>query len=305
MALTLDHHEQLLQVLTNSWTNYATVVVVWVWGKKRRVASHILLLIYGYIKVMVYIPEFNLVLGLQNKLSTIHPLLILYFYSFTVGHYLSQKKQFFFEIVRELHKVLLIIVFGGWWAFQEFTWGGWWNWDSVEAPVYLTTIGIALSVHNYSTRYRIATCAVRGVCAVLTSMVLARVSSGSVHAFIPTADVHNYYLFCWVNTKTHLLFCYSQIHPNHIFILKYFSYVATYLLLKLLTKTSLHTHFWYIVVMIVGGVSNYNYCELTYITNVLDLYETVITCSPYRSTWSKPITSTLAGTYTHLNHVTN
>ncbi len=24
------------------------------------------------------------------------------------------------------------LIFGGWWAFQEGTWGGWWNWDSSE-----------------------------------------------------------------------------------------------------------------------------------------------------------------------------
>jgi cytochrome c biogenesis factor len=65
------------------------------------------------------------------------------------------------QILQTLNQLLVLnglaLFLGGWWAFQEGTWGGWWNWDASEMlglliggfGVYLLHLGITKLSLNY------------------------------------------------------------------------------------------------------------------------------------------------------------
>lgn len=79
----------------------------------------------GYI-IMCILDKTNIIIpGLQNILSTIHPVIILLLYGVFLRQYF-EKNHCKLPNLLKLFSIMFIALFlGGWWAFQEFTWGGW------------------------------------------------------------------------------------------------------------------------------------------------------------------------------------
>jgi cytochrome c biogenesis factor len=73
---------------------------------------------------------------LGNTLNKLHPPLFFLSFSFLITQLLSHRTLVKLRIstVFKVHLVsaLALLTLGGWWAYQEGTWGGWWNWDASE-----------------------------------------------------------------------------------------------------------------------------------------------------------------------------
>lgn len=113
---------------------------------------------------------------LINNLNKYHPFLfylniflIIYFlinwefninlfqYLFINTHIVLSKQT---QILRIIYISTFMLMLGGWWAFQENTWGGWWNWDSSEvlgAFIFFNYIWVFhiffITSHFFSIRY--------------------------------------------------------------------------------------------------------------------------------------------------------
>lgn len=90
---------------------------------------------------------------LNNGINKIHPLII-YLCWLSLLSYMSssnnQKSKNYDNITQILLSVLLSftgLFLGGWWAYQEGSWGGWWNWDPSEMFGLLILIMLALQLH--------------------------------------------------------------------------------------------------------------------------------------------------------------
>jgi cytochrome c biogenesis factor len=110
---------------------------------------------------------------LNNSINKIHPALI---YSsiaslFILVNYLFDYKlyyQLLHSLINKLVILLISLVLGGWWAYQEGSWGGWWNWDASEMFGLAIFISIVLTSHNIIYTERVYLLLFRNVIAALT-----------------------------------------------------------------------------------------------------------------------------------------
>lgn len=100
--------------------------------------------------------NYSLNLNLINGLFIIHPILIyiyysinllvitlvIYYYGISTNYSINrfnyaQLRIALISLVKNylavsLKIIIIAIILGSWWAFQELSWGAWWNWDLVE-----------------------------------------------------------------------------------------------------------------------------------------------------------------------------
>ena len=91
---------------------------------------------------------------LSNYLNKIHPPLFFIVFSFTLFCKFTPPStiQRFYPI-KLLNTIMLaafLTMLGGWWAFQEGTWGGWWNWDSSEVLALVLGLISVFFLHFYT-----------------------------------------------------------------------------------------------------------------------------------------------------------
>lgn len=95
---------------------------------------------------------------LNNSINKIHPLMI-YASWFSIiillaSSYTSSNRWYHVFNVFVLFKLMIAIslLLGGWWAYQEGSWGGWWNWDPSEMFGLLILFSLVLLTHASLTR---------------------------------------------------------------------------------------------------------------------------------------------------------
>jgi hypothetical protein len=90
---------------------------------------------------------------LNNSINKIHPLLIyfswLYLSIYILYHLNANILYSNLQATLVMSTTILISLFlGGWWAYQEGSWGGWWNWDASEMFGLLIMLILVKSLHN-------------------------------------------------------------------------------------------------------------------------------------------------------------
>ena len=73
---------------------------------------------------------------LNNSINKIHPLMI-YLSWFSIINVISYNYESLrYSLLNNLFiyqaTIVTSLLLGGWWAYQEGSWGGWWNWDPSE-----------------------------------------------------------------------------------------------------------------------------------------------------------------------------
>ena len=101
---------------------------------------------------------------LNNSINKIHPLMIYLAWFSTLILLITNlkvlyKKCYTTSILLFFKLIIFISLFlGGWWAYQEGSWGGWWNWDPSEMFGLLILLSLVLLTHSptyksYSVNY--------------------------------------------------------------------------------------------------------------------------------------------------------
>ena len=132
-------------VFINSWLNSSMAILLLVcinvlFKRLLNKILYLLLLFNTYSIKDINIP-------LSNTLIFIHPTLL----AFVVGFIVYVFWIGFFEKNKLKISVwlLLVISLGGFWAYQEFSWGGWWNWDFVELSILNFWLVWLVYSHNW------------------------------------------------------------------------------------------------------------------------------------------------------------
>ena len=137
--------------------------------------------------------------GLQNVLSTIHPIIILCGYSFYINMLFQQSSGNFYKLTNLWISMMFISLFlGGWWALQEFTWGGWWNWDGVETPILLLVSFFTFKLFHSKEQFRSLFFLQKITrlffnLTIITVMFIRYGNLNSVHSFISLNTIYNQY----------------------------------------------------------------------------------------------------------------
>ena len=90
---------------------------------------------------------------LNNSINKLHPALI-YISAISLIVLIKFKLSYrlHYRVTRALIAQLLIIInsliLGGWWAYQEGSWGGWWNWDASEMFGLAILTALVVTSHN-------------------------------------------------------------------------------------------------------------------------------------------------------------
>ena len=113
---------------------------------------------YNFNMIIYLTPMDNLLtlynLLLNNSINKIHPLLIYTVLVFIISYYFksgSSTTYSYQSLTRFISFASLIkfsLFLGGWWAYQEGSWGGWWNWDPSEMFGLLIFYGVLILIHN-------------------------------------------------------------------------------------------------------------------------------------------------------------
>ena len=137
--------------------------------------------------------------SLLNGVLNIHPWITFFCYGFLIWYLLmtinlkTQKKEilnFFFKKTKNKKTLLILIstsiLLGGFWSFQELTWGGWWNWDVVELISLNFFFSVCLLTHQNLNQIFKKNLMVRRILVVLVvSIVVVRFNFlTSIHSFI-------------------------------------------------------------------------------------------------------------------------
>jgi hypothetical protein len=130
-----------------------------------RSSLYVILLVYFYIlffelctninhSILLSLNQPNLSfynLLLNNSINKLHPALIYYSWIFLaviyfVYLYSSLKYRTILNLVSTTLVLLYTLFLGGWWAYQEGSWGGWWNWDPSEMfGLFILSVIISIS----------------------------------------------------------------------------------------------------------------------------------------------------------------
>lgn len=95
--------------------------------------------------------SYNLLLN--NSINKIHPLFIYLCWIFTLSSVIisTHNTRTYALLIRSrtaMHIMLITLVLGSWWAYQEGSWGGWWNWDPSEMFGLLIWSLLLILYHN-------------------------------------------------------------------------------------------------------------------------------------------------------------
>ena len=91
---------------------------------------------------------------LNNSINKIHPLMIYAAWFSTLiliivnPKVLSAKNSIVNLLLLFKLVIFISLLLGGWWAYQEGSWGGWWNWDPSEMFGLLILFSLASLTHN-------------------------------------------------------------------------------------------------------------------------------------------------------------
>lgn len=239
--------------------------------------------------------------GLSNTLSWIHPVLLCFVYS----KFFEGMRVSFFKKTLFIYYTWCCLFLGGWWAFQEFTWGGWWNWDSVEFPIFSWSIYLLIVLlHSYTRTYKtFHVLWVGGTILVINIFAIRFLTNSSVHSFIDNTVEHKNYFFNVTYSISWLVQLLAQILsiPSFIFI-KGFICLITLILMKLQFKIRNKTILHHLVVPIVICIQSFNikYAEVMYTKNVQHLL-----IHYGHEFWIKPSSVKLNSVLMHLNMLIN
>jgi hypothetical protein len=311
MTLIIDF---IHSVLTTSYTNWVIVLC--------------LLLTCTHYNIWIIIAVFNTIallgckysvvtLGLQNTLSFIHPIIVLLFYNWVFTHILVTRPV---DLRNNLIFItILSLVLGGWWAFQEFTWGGWWNWDSVESPVLLLILlvvsmrfhvkQVRLSLFNLSSWFwNVA------ISSLLIIYFIRYSTTLSVHAFTSLEGCYSIYygLHFWIKCSFATLSTLTISNSfNSIQFIKLYTVVVFTMYLHITITKLKHVYFagpkaaHYTLIALTILILNYN-LNLYYISQIRS--GTKLTFNWFilnQFGWIKPVTSALHSNLHALTRLVN
>lgn len=227
----------LLEFLLKGWVSWGVLIF------GNRLLKKKFLIFFLVILITLFNNVTGAPFGLKNQLAFIHPWIIIHSYCLIIFSYtlLSYKKQ----IIRYLSCALLLGLFlGGWWAFQEFTWGGWWNWDGVESPVFILTVVLtSLGLHaNSKHSTSLVNISVKDrfffIIVILLVTFTRYGSLNSVHAFINASSTYTIYntwlLGVWSIYKLILVWWYIPVYVLTFF--KKLGYIIFILIYYLFLK---------------------------------------------------------------------
>lgn len=294
----------LLNTLVCNWTNISLIITTFYVLRSFGYQS---LLLWGVSLHVVFVIGGNSP-GLFNVLAAIHPVIVLGCYSvIAYGYYACTPMNQYFILVVGLYCTLFL---GGWWAFQEFTWGGWWNWDGVEVPLLLLSLYVTLiKFHNiYSRSCRSVTevNARQLVTILLLSLFIVRYAGFfSVHSFIISGQSYSVYKSAALayHYKYYLMYCaLTSLSLTTLIFLK----VALFLFLALLwysfklSRLQQLSHLSGYILVIWLLCNNYNlYTHTALLTDSLSFKPAFSLC------WLKPTTWVTAHNLQSLNSLTN
>lgn len=247
--------------------------------------------------------------GLQNLLALIHPILVLGVYSY-LFYWILGAAAGSYKIGLSLFVVWFALALGGWWAYQEFTWGGWWNWDGVETPVLILSLAVLFGYfHSRYLGTYLTVVKFKMIVLALLLLVLLIVRFGgldSVHAFVQQNSVYNQYstlgllvispimLILWLLVKKIIVIT-SYIFLKSVLLLSVAIYTGNILRLKVLKTIHIAVlvTVWFVVIV------NFAYVEFVEGGGVLHVhnYQYVL--------WSKPRTLYIFDNNSHLNYLIN
>ena len=202
-------------------------------------------------KFMVYINYFiffliestnNFILpGLQNIISTIHPRLMLWLYSTVLSVFVTTSFNQNVYTLRIITYVLINLQLGGYWAFQEFTWGGWWNWDLVETPPFIIILILIYMLYHFNTssfdKSNISHSLLK---LFITHFVIVRFSTNSVHSFVLIKEFYSLYFTIIVFKYWFIIYIGLGLFlPTQLFILKKPTWVISVIIMFISKKLTL------------------------------------------------------------------
>lgn len=254
-----------------------------------------------------------LVPGLENLLSNIHPIIVILIYSKII--YISfklrcglKRKTFSWQLITVF---LINLTLGGYWAFQEYTWGGWWNWDGVETPALLYILYfmwlVAHQVPKSTALYYKSTTSV--TCVLLVVILLTRYANLlSVHSFISGIESYNIYLTGFVYNKIYLFIILNKqnFNLNTLVFIKICLIMGIFVLNIYLKQVYSALRNCTFHVFMISGILYTLGLNLAYIEHASSIF--VLEQSVYmssKSVWIKPLLREYKNLFIHLNCLIN
>lgn len=297
-------------VLTSFWVNASLLAFI---SYALRLGPATSIIVLAVVSLHSQFGAHSMVFGLQNVLATIHPLLVLAVYSTLLKQLLVASKHLGL-LVGLFYSLSLTLALGGWWAFQEFTWGGWWNWDSVETPVLGLLIYLCIaSLHKKVANY-VNTATTTSNTALIVVLVCFSVRFGgfsSVHSFINSSTTYLIYYSALVATSSIyiLAIVISQLMPTTLIIFKALSLYLVFpwllsflaaMTFKMVKKRVTFIHIRATIVLVSLLILNFKYLEVFYHYGSSCTYR-----FSNHFTWVKPASGKVFESYQHLGYLTN
>lgn len=290
-------------VLTQSWTNLALIAAPFILAAPGTPKAVLLVLILGSALAS---PSLTPVPGLFNGIAVVHPFLILNVYGLWLQQSLVHRfRNANLKITCVLGVALLL---GGWWAFQEFTWGGWWNWDSIEVPVLLVWIAAVTTMYHLVPGFGKSSVLGRGwlMLIIIGALLSARFgAAGSVHSFISQLSTYTVYIAGTLGVRSASKFALWATLPSSFLLIKPFIVVIVLTVficrpvsVRLSYKASRYVHRFYGVIGLQVGQASYNYFEQQIISTPLGR------ANEY-SFWVKPYSELVSPSLNHLISLVN
>jgi hypothetical protein len=301
-------YNSLLTLLTTSWLNVAIMLVAYL-----KFSANLRSWVCASLCLCAAGSSLTDSPGLANTLASVHPLAVLTCYGVLLSsHNLSSKKNLPVSAV----KVLIVsLTLGGYWAFQEFTWGGWWNWDGVEVPALLAVIVYVIylmhSVMRIGKSVRSAN-TIKPALTLIIVILVTRYEMVSVHAFVSLSTTYNPYIspivalpkwvfLAWIVVAVYAVKSFISLQLTAWVVIAGLSPLLLNLVLSGVKSRS--THSWLYLLMCGCLWLNIKLVDIITISN---LGSTYWPCVPYHlNLWVKPITNYYSGQFQHLSSLIN
>ena len=240
-GLNLQTTQYQLYVLYYNNSINIVLLILWFFFLQKRYCQPLVRYFVGFCFVLFLYPTQLLVemqqtnLDLLNGIMLIHPLILFWFYSFTLFYvtrclytnFLSFFIEFFLINVNIFYLQLsflfyfIAIFLGAWWAEQELLWGGWWSWDFIEL-LSLSVIFLLIALAHQQ-RFNIRILYFLLIYATFLMVVIRFNLINSIHNFI-LLDFQNqyvYYCVCIFFSLTYTHYKYAQHQIIYTYFLKY------------------------------------------------------------------------------------
>lgn len=185
----------------------------------------------------------GIVFSLSNKLSIIHPILVVTLMAtvvlvlVTYNELLIKRGKSYLKAAPLLG--LLCLLTGSYWSAQEVLWGGWWSWDLVETSLFMTLLLFLVMVHNISKKrgkylyYR----SVKSIILVIYIVYLTNHTPlvKSIHSFVSENSVSlSYIQICYYSIPPVTIINTGPTHHLIYTMALYYVFLVKYLYLSLL-----------------------------------------------------------------------